>query len=63
LITSVIGRLDALEGKDTEELDTAEAVASEEPTEATPEESSEVEIDLDLMDMETTLLELERKSL
>ena len=62
MLTEITGRLDALEGKD-EEQDTAAAVASEEPTEATPEESSEVEIDLDLMDMETTLLELERKSL
>lgn len=63
LITSVIGRLDALEGKDGTEQEAAETVASEEPAEVTPDETSEVQIDLDLMEMETTLLDLERKSL
>jgi HK97 family phage prohead protease len=62
LITSVIGRLDALEGKDVEEPEAAEAVASKEPTEATPDDASDDTL-LDMMEMETTLLELERKSL
>lgn len=63
LITEVIGRLDALESKDSKEPEAAEAVASEEPTEAAPDEASEEEVLLDMMEMETTLLELERKSL
>lgn len=56
-------RLVALEGKGAEEQEAAAAVASEEePSEVEPVDTLE-DPEIDLMEMETSILELERKSI